>query len=291
MLKKISIFTGFIVAIFSVCFFSRIGSLYLKPLMTPQIFLSNMPYINLSILNSDFILIQPSSTFFVYLLGIVMVAVGFYFIKNQKDQRSRYYWGLGLILWGLSALVAGTSYQAFGYELKCRGQEYCLYTSNFELVYMLLTAFCVNFLIIATGYTSLGVHDRKKLIYFAVADNILYTIYLMIGAVVPIQFIISYEGFIAFIGINFIIMFICNVRQYFKNKDIVSRNSIIIWISFLVVNILYFISLFSGFPDILYYKYNIWFNENDVLHVLLILWVLLVFLLFKTELVDRDNWK
>jgi len=105
-----------------------------------------------------------------------MIAFGIYFSWTKGSHKSRYYWGIGLILWGISAIAAGTSYQAFGFELKCRGQEYCLFTCNFELVYMLLTAYCINLLVIATAYTSVGEAGRKKLIIFAVVDNIVYSI-------------------------------------------------------------------------------------------------------------------
>lgn len=106
------------------------------PLMIPDQFLSDMPYSTLSIFGKDVILIQPSSTIVVYLLGLIMIAIGFYFLVTKKNQQSRYYWAIGLILWGISAIVAGTSYQAYGYELKYRGLEHCLFASNFELAYM-----------------------------------------------------------------------------------------------------------------------------------------------------------
>ncbi len=139
------IFFGMAVMILSVCLFSNTESLLMLPLTTPDQFLSGMPYITFSIPGKDIILIQPSSTILVYLLGLIMIAIGVYFLVAKNNQQSRYYWAIGLILWGVSAIVAGTSYQAFGFELKCRGQEHCLFTSNFELVYMLLTAYCDQF--------------------------------------------------------------------------------------------------------------------------------------------------
>jgi len=46
--------------------------------------------------------------------------------------------------------------------------------------------------------------------------------------------------------------------------------------------------MFSGFSTYLYSNYGIWFNENDVLHVLLILWAVMVFLLFRIKLEDTE---
>jgi len=278
-----------IIVIIVVCVFSNISQLFLLPLTTPEIFLSGMPYTSISLFKQEYVLIQPSSTILVYSLGLIMALIGIYFLGSGRAQKARIYWGIGLVLWGISAIVAGTSYQAFGYELKCRGLEYCLFTSNFELVYMLLTAYCINFLVAATGYTSLGPIGRKRIIRFAILDSVLYSIYMFVGAIIPIQFLISYEGFMAFIGANFILMFVLNIRHYVIFKDQLNQSLIWIWIGFLVVNIGYFVFLFGGFATQLYLSQGIWFNENDVLHILLILWSLLVFFLLRTKLVDSNH--
>ena len=285
----ILIFLGMTVTILAVCIFSNTGGLLMLPLTTPDQFLSGMPYTTLSILGKDVILIQPSSTILVYLLGLIMIAIGVYFLVTKKKQQSRYYWAFGLILWGISAIVAGTSYQAFGYELKCRGLEYCLFTSNFELVYMLLTAYCINYLVAATGYTSTEVSGRKRLMKFALIDSAIYSVYMFVGAVLPVKFLISYEGFMAFIGANFLIMFILNILHYKKHKDNLNRNLIYIWIGFLIVNIGYFVFLLGDIGANLSKNYGVWFNENDALHVLLILWSCLIFVLLRKDLNDKVN--
>jgi glucose uptake protein GlcU len=112
------IFLGMTVVILSVWSFSKTDSLLMLPLTTPDEFLSGMLYTTLSILDRDVILIQPSSTFLVYFLGVIMIVFGIYFLVTKNNQQSRYYWAIGLILRVISAIVAGSSYQAFGYELK-----------------------------------------------------------------------------------------------------------------------------------------------------------------------------
>ncbi len=280
------ILLGMAAVTLAVIIFSNTGSLRMEPLTTPGQFLSDMPYITLPVSGMDLVLIQPSSTFFVYFLGVIMILLGIFFLATKKAQQSRYYWGIGLILWGISAIAAGTSYQAFGYELKCRGREFCLFTSDFELVYMLLTAYSINYLVASTGYTSTGPVGRKRLIRFALLDSAAYSVYLLIGAILPVKFLVSYEGFMAFIGVNFILMFILNIRHYLKYKDVLNRNLIMIWIGFLLVNIGYFVFLFGGFSAALYRDRGIWFNENDMLHVLLILWTVMIFLLLRKSAKD-----
>lgn len=268
---------------------SSIASLPIIPKITPQQYLENMPYVAFTILNREIILIQPSSTIFVYLLGILIGCIGIYFIITRKDEKSRLLWGVGLIFWGAGTIAAGTSYQAFGYELKCRGKEFCQFTSNAELIYLLLTAYSINYLVAATGYTSLSGKARKRMLIFAIVDSLFYFLYLLIGALFAIRFMVSYEGFIACIGINFIIMFICNIRHFSQHKDRLNHNLIIIWLFFLFVNIAYFVYMFSGIASLLYSRFGIWFNENDVLHVLLIVWAILVFTLSKKRMKDSAS--
>ena len=114
----ILVFFGMFVMILAVCIFSNTSGLLMLPLTSPEMFLAGMPYTTISLFGREMVLIQPSSTFFVYFLGVVMITIGIYFLATKKQQKSRYFWGTGLILWGISAIVAGTSYQAFGYELK-----------------------------------------------------------------------------------------------------------------------------------------------------------------------------
>lgn len=282
----IFIFLAMAVMIVAVIRFNNTGGLLMVPLTTPAAFLSGEPHISLSLFGRTFILIEPSSTILVYLLGFIMVGLGIGFIFTRHDNRTRLYWGIGLFLWGCGAIAAGTSYQAFGYVLKCLGRQMCQFTSSFELVYLLLTAYSINFLVAATGYTSLGETGRKRLIYFAILDSVAYSIFLLLGEILPIRFMVSYEGFMAFLGGNFVLMFVLNLRFYIIHRDRLNIRLIWLWIGFLAVNIGYFIALFSGFAAPLYARYGIWFNANDTLHVLLILWAGQVFLSLHHTLSD-----
>lgn len=268
----IIIFIAMVAMIILVIVFNNTGSLLMIPSTTPETFLSSVPNITITIFGETLILIEPSSTILVYLLGLIMIGLGIGFLTTHRNNYARRYWGSGLILWGLGAITAGTSYQAFGYELKCRGRDLCQFTTGFELVYMLLTAYSINFLVAATGYTSVKEIGRKRLIRFAIIDSLAYSIFLLVGAIIPIRFMVSYEGFMVFIGGNFVLMFIMNIRYYLTHRDQLNLSLIWLWVGFLIVNIGYFVALFAGFAAPLYAQYGIWFNENDTLHLLLILW-------------------
>lgn len=265
------------------------GGLLMIPPTTPEAFLAGMPHIPVMLFGRTLILIQPSSTFFVYLLGLLMIGSGIGFVSTQQNSRARQYWGIGLILWGFGALSAGTSYQAFGYELKCRGRELCQFTSSFELVYLLLTAYSINFLVAATGYTSLGETGRKRILILAILDSLGYSIFLLVGVLFPVRFMVSYEGFMVFFVGNFALMFVLNIRHYLAHRDRLNHRLVWLWIGFLAVNIGYFVALFAGFADPLYTRQGIWFNENDTLHILLILWAGQVFLSLYNSLSDSPD--
>jgi len=286
-----TIFLGMAAVIIAVIFLNHTGSLLMIPAIFPEAFLSSLPYTPIRVLGREVILIEPSSTIIVYALGLIMVGLGIGFIASRQKSNARKYWGIGLILWGLGAITAGTSYQAFGYELKCRGRELCQFTSIFELVYMLLTAYSINFLVTATAYASLAEKGRKWLIVFAVVDGIAYSIFMLIGALIPNRFMVSYEGFMVFVGGNFVLMFILSIRHYLSHRDCLNLCLTWLWVGFLVVNLGYFAALFSGYAAPLFVRTGIWFNENDVLHSLLILWAGQIFFSLWKRLADQPVLK
>jgi purine-cytosine permease-like protein len=141
-------------------------------------------------------------------------------------------------------------------------------------------------LVAATGYTSAGATGRKWMVRFAIADSIAYTAYILIGAILPIKFLVTYEGFMAFIGANFLLMFFMNIRYYRVHHDALNKKLIQVWLGFLLVNIGYFAFLFGGFGASLYAASGLWFNENDALHVLLIAWSAFIYFAFRDENMD-----
>lgn len=193
-----------------------------------------------------------------------------YYIKYKNNQFSLWL-GINFILWGLGAFLAGLSYQAFGYYLKCVGNEYCTFTNWIELLYMTLTVLSINALLIAYSYLTNDSKVQTNLQNYAIRSVVLYSLFQGIGIVLPNQFMISYEGMLLFLSPNIIIMMWINYQNLNKSLH---KKLWIIWLLFLGVNIAYFVALFSNQGPFLYSNFNIWFNENDTLHVLLIIWML-----------------
>lgn len=264
--KSILVFLFSIISFIVSFQFSRIDRLLIQPLLNSDMFLSQYPFIKFN----NLIIQQPTSTFFIFLLAIITVGLGMYYIKNKNNQFSLWL-GINFIFWGLGAFLAGLSYQAFGYYLKCVGIEYCTFTNWVELLYMTLTVISINALLVAYSFLSNNKKVQNNLQNYAIGSVILYALFQGIGIVLPNQFMISYEGMLMFLSPNIIIMMWINYKNL--NQPL-HKKLWMIWLLFLGVNIAYFVALFSGQGLYLYSSFNIWFNENDTLHVLLIIWML-----------------
>lgn len=98
--------------------FARLSSIpHDDPDLTPENWCMKQPCIKVGIAGKQLVISQPLSSLWVYLLGLFAIGGGLYFLHIHHDQHSRLWWGLSLLLWGIGALLAGTSYQAFGYEI------------------------------------------------------------------------------------------------------------------------------------------------------------------------------
>lgn len=243
-------------------------SILASPQMTPSFYLSTIPYIEIG----SMVIITPSSTFFVYLLGAITLYFGIRLFQ-QKDNQTKKLWGFSLMLWGIGTLLAGTSYQALGYELKCEGLPYCLFTSWFELSYLFVTAVSITVMAYAVSINTLAGSKRTVYLKIVTVGLIIYSLSLLVGVIFEIYFFITYEYFLLFFLPYFLSFFIMNIKGYQKNKNILDRGLIIVWLLMLVVNILYFVYLFSGIGESLYEHQQIWFSANDVLHLGLIYWM------------------
>lgn len=228
---------------------------------------------------------QPSSTIFVYLLGIITIAIGIYFLKISKNNKSRKWWGFALLFWGFGALSAGTSYQAFSYEIKCAGKDFCSWTSWWEIYYILLTAASISSMLIAFSFTCLKWKWKKALLYYAIFSFLIFSFLLMFGAFTLSKFLISFEFLLVFAFPNIVILFIISFFRYFKTKNKMDFYFIITWIWLAIVITLYFSYLILGFTDVLW-KNGFWFSENDVLHIALISWMFFIAFKLSKEIKD-----
>lgn len=246
---------------------------YCCPKETPITWCQNHPCLSIDLGSHSFTLSTPSSSIIVYTLGILTLLVGIRLSKASKGSKSLFWWGISLIFWGVAAICAGTSYQAFSYEIKCRGLEVCQWTSRWELIYLILETISVNLMFIAVSYSSIKTSWQNRIRVYAIINTIVYTGVVIVGSSIPNWFMISFELMILFTGPTFLAMFFINLRNYLQTK--VSSELVLAgaWIGLGIVMILYYGYYLTGITGILWQR-GIWFSQNDVLHVGLIVWIL-----------------
>lgn len=281
-MKKVAVLY-FTVIVVLITFFSRFDEMLLKPLTTGEAFLDGQPYIMIG----DVVLTQPSSTVIVYVLGLFIILLGVRFLKLKEDHQSRKWWGWSMILWGIGTIFAGTSYQAFGYELKCVGYEYCLFTDWWEIMYLLMTAVSICMMVIGMAYCVADGKVRDVMIKVAYVSAPLYALVLTVGSLVPVQVLVTYELFNVFFMPHFIVFIIFNIRNFRKDGDLLNKRFIITWILFLLVNVSYYVYYWFGFSEWLLETTGIWFNQNDVLHVAILLWFAYIWWALPRKMKDR----
>ncbi len=254
---------------------SRLAAIPYTPAQTPESWLEIQPFVTVKLAAQEFILVQPSSSVFVYVLGLLAVVGGFYFLRIWDGQRSRRWWGIALLLWGLGALVAGTSYQAFSYEIKCAGHTFCSWTSWWEIVYLIFSVASIDAIVIAVAYTCTVGKSRKILSGYAAINAVLYIIAVLIGTITSIKFLISFELLILVVAPNFLILLSINLRRYNHHKEKIDLVLITTWIWLGITMAAYYLYLMLGITEMLWQQ-GIWFSENDVLHIGLIIWMLYI---------------
>jgi hypothetical protein len=251
----------------------RLDSILYSPPHTPQSWLTIQPTLPFKIGTLEMIIVQPSTSFIVYLLGLVTIAAGIYFLRIRDSQRARLWWGIALLLWGLGALLAGTSYEAFSYHIKWAGRGACVWTSGWEVLYLLLSVASVDSMLVAVAYSCTVSKSRQALCLYALINLALYALLLLIGVLVPIQFLVSFELLILFAAPTILILLIINGWRYFKFKLYLDLVLLITWIWLVLTLAAYFVYLILGITPALWER-GIWFSENDVLHIGLIIWML-----------------
>jgi hypothetical protein len=121
------------------------------------------------------------------------------------------------MLWGIGALLAGTSYAAFSYQIKCAGREVCIWTSC-EICYLIFSVASVTAMLMAQAYSCATGKLRRVLTLCAFSITVFYMIIVLIGALIPIQFMESFELLLIITAPIIVFFIILNGWRYYKLK-------------------------------------------------------------------------
>lgn len=263
----------------------RLDTLLYTPTQTPETWLQIQPFVELQLGSQSVILVQPSTSIIVYLLGLITIAAGYHFLKIRAGQVSRAWWGIALLLWGLGALLAGTSYEAFSYAIKCAGRAACLWTSWWEIFYLIVSVWSIDAMVLAVAYSSTSGALRRWLTAYAIFNASLYFLLVIVGAWIPVKFLISFEFLLLVAAPGIVSLFLINTVRYFRERQKIDLIYLGTWLFLGLVIAAYFLYFISGNTASLWTR-GLWFSENDVLHVGLILWMLYIAFLLAPRVRD-----
>ncbi len=284
-LLKRSLVILIVVLILTGC--SQFDSIPYNPQQTPETWLRIQPFIELRMASRTIIIIQPTTTAIVYLLGIVTIGVGLYFLGIRDAQRSRLWWGIALLLWGIGALFAGTSYEAFSYQIKCAGRAVCIWTSWWEIAYLVASVASVDAMLMAQAHSCATGNWRRFLTLYALGNFVLYLIAVLIGILIPIQFLMSFELLLLFSAPTIVLFIVQNGWRYHSFKRGMDLALLGTWIWLVLTIGGYFLYLISGLTQLLWSR-GIWFSENDVLHLGLLIWMVYIAVIVARRVEDES---
>jgi hypothetical protein len=250
------------------------------PPVTPEQWCQQRPCVDVG----SVVLAEPLGTFLVFTLALLWIAVGVGFLMTRRGQKSRGWLGVALVLGGLGAAQAGVSYQAFSYELKCAGRQFCTYTNGFEVGYSITQAWSVSAMLVAVAYACTTA--RRGIIGYAVANAVVYTAVAIVGVLLPSTVLLSFEVLMLFALPGIILVIVLAARSTVP----ASRPILVAAVLLILVNVAYFAYYAAGITETLWDGGDgFYFSANDVLHVGMIAWLVYVAVAIGPRLHDIDQ--
>lgn len=264
----------------------KLDQLLYEPRTTPEQWCQMRPCVN----PGGIVFNEPLGSFLVFLLAFLWIGSGVYFLRNHRAQKSRTWLGIALVLGGIGAALAGISYQAFSYMLKCAGKEFCTLTNGFEVGYSVTQAVSVSAMLTAVALAITQGWFRKALIAYCIANAAVYAVITIVGVSEPNKLLLSFEVLMLFAlpGILFVIL--VSGVQYARKRTPLDGSLLGAALLLVLVQAAYFWYYGAGITAALYKQgQGFYFSENDVLHIGMILWLAYVVKVVGKHLKDFDT--
>jgi hypothetical protein len=117
--------------------------------------------------------------------------------------------------------------------------------------------------------------QQRAMSVYALLNVVVYTLVALIGAFIPVKFLISFELLILVAAPNVLIFFVINGWRYYKHKGDMDLALLGTWVWLGITIGAYFFYLLLDITQTLWAR-GIWFSENDVLHIGLIIWMIYI---------------
>lgn len=256
-----------------------VDTLLYQPQTTPQEWCAQRPCVEAG----GVVLAEPWSSALVFALALLWIGVGIYFLASRRGQRSRQWFAISLVLGGLAAGSAGISYQAFSYELKCAGREYCVLTNGYEIAYSLLQVASMSAMVIAVAFALASARARRGITIYAVLNVVVYVLVTILGILLPSAFLLSFELLLVFAIPALVIAAVLAVR---RRSESLARRVLWVLVLLVLVQIAYLVYFSLGITESLWAS-GVYFSANDVLHVGMLIWLVVTGVALGPALRDR----
>ena len=256
---------GPVVAAVTLAGCGRVDELVYQPPTTPAEWCAQRPCVEVG----GVTLAEPWSSALVFALALLWLGVGVYFLVSRRGQLSRTWFGVSLILGGLAAGSAGISYQAFSYELKCAGRDFCALTNGYEVTYSVLQVASMSAMVVAVAYALASVRARRAITVYAVLNLVVYVVVTIAGILMPSAFLLSFELLLLFAVPALVIAAVLAIRDW---SESVARRILWVLVLLVLVQVAYLVYFALGITESLWAS-GIYFSANDVLHVGMLAWL------------------
>ena len=247
----------------------RLDELVYSPPTTPEQWCDERPCTEVG----GAVIDEPFGTALVALLALAWLASGLYFLLTRDSQRSRTWLGIAFVLGGIGAAVAGVSYQAFGYELKCVGYDVCRLTDGWEVAYSVAQAASVSAMLVAVAYACTSGRLRRGVVVYAGLNVAVYLVVTALGVLAPSSLLLSFEVLMLFAVPGIVLVLVLAARHARQAEDPLGRRLVVAAVLLVVVQVAYFGYYAAGIGTSLWDSRGISFTANDVLHVGMLFWL------------------
>jgi hypothetical protein len=146
----------------------------------------------------------------------------------------------------------------------------------------------VDAMLAAQAYSCAAGKWRRLQLGYALVNFAIYAVTVLIGALTPVKFLISFEWLLVVSAPSIVVFFIQNGMRYARKKRSLDLALLGAW-SWLALTIAaYFLYLISGLTQRLWAE-KLWFSENDVLHIGLIIWMLYLAFVVARQVTDEPD--
>jgi hypothetical protein len=155
---------------------------------------------------------------------------------------------------------------------------------------LVVSVWSIDAILMSEAWSCAYGNGRKALMAYAIINGLVYLVIVMVGAFLPVKFLISFEFLLVVSAPGICSVFILNIWRYWKLKKGMDLVLLGAWLWMGITISSYFLYYISGRTQNLWTK-GIWFSENDILHIGLILWMFYLAILVAPRLIDEQNIK